>query len=112
MIKYEILTNEEEVKLGIAEKDKWDDYCLMLWLFVDDKPVKLIASDGGEPEDNSFGRDWNFVPGELNKLAKRINKLEERLKEADSIIYWLDGEVKSGADDYEGSDVVERFLNK
>jgi hypothetical protein len=29
----------------------------------------LIASesDGGEPEDNSFGRDWNFVPGLVEK---------------------------------------------
>jgi hypothetical protein len=31
---------------------------------------KLIAehSDGGEPEDNSFGRDWNWVPGLIEKV--------------------------------------------
>lgn len=34
------------------------------------------------------------------------------LKEATEIIRWLDEKVKSGADDYEGSDEVERFLSK
>lgn len=27
----------------------------------------LIATDGGEPEDQSFRRDWSWVPDELQK---------------------------------------------
>ena len=33
---------------------------------------KVIAEerDGGEPEDNSFNRDWNFVPFLIEKAYK------------------------------------------
>ncbi|MBW2621303.1 MAG: hypothetical protein JRD68_00225 [Deltaproteobacteria bacterium] len=27
----------------------------------------ISESDGGEPEDNSFGRDWNWVPGAIQQ---------------------------------------------
>ena len=27
-------------------------------------------SDGGEPEDNSFGRDWGWVPGAIEGAYK------------------------------------------
>ena len=35
--------------------------------FVNDKPREVIAFDGGEPEDNSFIRDWSWVPGALEQ---------------------------------------------
>lgn len=46
-------------------------YRLMVHLYrVDDDGLEtLLGSDGGEPEDQSFGRDWAWVPVELNRLA-------------------------------------------
>ena len=34
-----------------------------------DGTVREVGYDRGEPEDNSFGRDWGWVTPELNKLA-------------------------------------------
>lgn len=37
---------------------------------VDTKTGEVVGWDGGEPEDNSFGRDWSWVCPLLNKVAK------------------------------------------
>ena len=36
---------------------------------VDTKTGEVVGSDGGEPEDNTFYRDWSWVPTLLNKVA-------------------------------------------
>jgi hypothetical protein len=36
---------------------------------VDTKTGEVVGSDGGEPEDNTFYRDWSWVPELLNKVA-------------------------------------------
>lgn len=33
--------------------------------------VELVAIDGGEPEDQSFRRDWSWVPDALNDAYDR-----------------------------------------
>ena len=33
------------------------------------KLIRHVAADGGEPEDQTFGRDLNWIIHELNKLA-------------------------------------------
>lgn len=35
--------------------------------FEDGEPVTILALDGGEPEDNSFFRDWRWVPVALER---------------------------------------------
>ena len=35
--------------------------------FVNGQPREVIAFDGGEPEDNSFIRDWAWVPTALEQ---------------------------------------------
>jgi len=44
---------------------------------------KVIAThyDGGEPEDQSFGRDWNWVPSMIEK-AYKLGR-EDGIKEED-----------------------------
>jgi len=39
-------------------------------------PKKLIGTDGGEPEDQTLGRDWNWVMDALNE-AYRLGQREE-----------------------------------
>lgn len=48
------------------------DRCVVLVEFVDNAPVRILASDGGEPEDATFGRDWRWVVDELNSLAIEV----------------------------------------
>lgn len=40
----------------------------------------LLGSDRGEPEDNSFLRDWAWVPAELNWLAGKVTELEREMR--------------------------------
>lgn len=35
----------------------------------DGKIVRVLGRDGGEPEDQSFNRNFNWVASELNKLV-------------------------------------------
>jgi hypothetical protein len=39
----------------------------------------VVGWDRGEPEDNSFTRDYRWVVQELNTLAARVRELEEDL---------------------------------
>lgn len=38
-----------------------------IWRINDDGSMECIATDGGEPEDNSFARDGAWIVGELNR---------------------------------------------
>ena len=38
--------------------EDWDAWVIR---FEDDVPVSGIGSDGGEPEDQTLGRDWSWV---------------------------------------------------
>lgn len=76
-----VLVTEEEAKergysptYGYTEweernPDSWyDDWKYDLHLYqLDEGTDRWVASDGGEPEDNTFGRDWGWVPAELHK---------------------------------------------
>lgn len=46
---------------------------------VDTLTGEVIAVDRGEPEDNSFNRDWRWVPDLLNRLSAEIDSLSESL---------------------------------
>ena len=34
--------------------------------------VRVVATDGGEPEDNSFRRDYAWIVDEMNTLADEV----------------------------------------
>jgi len=38
---------------------------------------EVLGYDYGEPEDNSFYRDWEWVPSLLNELADEIEELKK-----------------------------------
>lgn len=78
MINFEYVSLEEAIKGNYPGVEDYEgkvpeyEYRECLYEFDDDKPVRLIAMDGGEPEDASFGRDYNWIADELNKLAERL----------------------------------------
>lgn len=45
-----------------------------IWECEDGKPVKLLGTDGGEPEDASFCRDYSWVHDALERLADELNE--------------------------------------
>jgi hypothetical protein len=49
-----------------------NDWCSERTVMIVTHKGEVIAeeSDGGEPEDNSFDRDWNFVPFLIEKAYK------------------------------------------
>ena len=63
----------------IPEDERYDPHEWRNVLF-DSENERVVASDGGEPEDQTLGRDWSWVPDELNVLAVRIDDLTEQLR--------------------------------
>ena len=57
-----------------------EEWVSCLYLMVDGIPVRELGSEGGEPEDQTFGRDWFWVAKELN-TAYRLGVLHEMAKE-------------------------------
>lgn len=83
-MKYKLFDLETAKKLLLPEADEfgdWSDFINLLYRIDDDGSYHLLAADGGEPEDQSFWRDWNWVPEELNRLADIINKNQRRKNE-------------------------------
>lgn len=42
---------------------------------VDTLTGDVVGSDGGEPEDRYFSRDWSWVPREMNRLAAELERV-------------------------------------
>jgi hypothetical protein len=61
---YEVKFRKEEDK-----EDYWRE-AEALDIIIDGEVVETYL-DGGEPEDNSFYRDWNWVPTELERAYKK-----------------------------------------
>lgn len=55
-------------------------YCDDHSYLVDAETGRVLGSDGGEPEDQTLLRDWDWVPNELNVLATEL--AGERLNSA------------------------------
>ena len=60
-------------------------YYVLVELDSNGSIIRIIAEDGGEPEDQSMGRDWYWVPKVLNeeyeKYQKEIKSLQEEIEE-------------------------------
>jgi len=50
------------------EESKWDDRYVMR--IIHNGEIIQEEYDGGEPEDSSFVRDWNWVPSAIEKAYK------------------------------------------
>lgn len=66
---------DKESSKGVISEEDWDMCYSGGWadersLLVDTKDGRILGTDGGEPEDNTLGRDWSWVAVELNKLAE------------------------------------------
>lgn len=46
----------------------------------DDNLIRVVGSDGGEPEDQSLVRDWQWVAKELNRVADEARALLARAR--------------------------------
>jgi hypothetical protein len=58
-------------------KDIGDDYTER-YALIDTQSGEEVALDGGEPEDQSFQRDWSWVPPLLNRLDAERAAAEQR----------------------------------
>jgi hypothetical protein len=72
MIKYIQIDGDEALKLGYPEAEGHTNttWCLSdtcIYLEDNGKVVEFIGSDGGEPEDKTLYRDFDWVIKELNR---------------------------------------------
>lgn len=102
---------------GLTNKD----YYWVLCHIKDNKPIQYIAHDGGEPEDQVFVRDLNWIAPLLNNYEERLHALNKQanelsnfdldsyleniLLELDELNYWTYGTFT-----YEGYDLARDSL--
>lgn len=60
---------EPKIPRFVFRRDTSDQYEYRYEIF-DTKTQKVIGQDGGEPEDQTFTRDWYWVLPALNALAE------------------------------------------
>lgn len=67
-----VVSKDRAIELGVEDaKDYYDDYrCFLLDTAA--TPPRLVAADGGEPEDQRFSRDLHWTVSELNNLAQQL----------------------------------------
>jgi hypothetical protein len=69
--RFRVLTPKECREQGIDIYNDGDDYFPSYLVdFKDPEKPSVIASDNGEPEDNMFCRDYQWVAPLLNQLAE------------------------------------------
>ena len=54
---------------------------------VDSTDGRELGTDGGEPEDQSFWRDWAWVPDELNNAQATVEALQAQLESANTLLH-------------------------
>lgn len=62
---YKVIDEDRAVNLGLAEKNPYQYTSYLVEFSVDG--VALIGQDGGEPEDQTLGRDWKWVVSALQR---------------------------------------------
>lgn len=70
MSRFIVVDKARAIELGADEAEDFCDEDRMFLLDTKDTPPRLVAADGGEPEDQTFRRDLAWVVRELNKLAE------------------------------------------
>ena len=68
---YKILTFKDAIKLGYSNEDydndpQWYEYRSGVFLMEKGIPIEMLGCDGGEPEDQTLGRDWSWIVDALN----------------------------------------------
>jgi len=89
VVRFQVMSTDDLIKQKILnytyykkEKELYDDFHWVLVEFDDEnKPLRILGEDGGEPEDQKLVRDWKWVADELNKLADSERELNNRLLE-------------------------------
>lgn len=66
MLEVEMYYLKEKAPEGFKDYFRWSDHRALM-VVTHNQEVICKHADGGEPEDNSFARDWNFVPGIIKK---------------------------------------------
>lgn len=69
--------SDPRVPAGIREEYEGSRCSILL----DTASGAVVGIDGGEPEDQTLGRDWSWVPDALNAVADECDRLRARVAE-------------------------------
>lgn len=76
-VTYEVIDVPAAIGMGAPRSGQYDpkrnnddDYRKVIYRCEDGVPVEWIGDDGGEPEDQTLGRDWKWVAPALRVAYK------------------------------------------
>lgn len=80
---FKVVSCADALQDNYPDADDYFDEDYSRWALYEfdenDKPVRLVGTDGGEPEDQLLVRDWRWVEKELNKERDKVNYYREQL---------------------------------
>ena len=114
---FRLVTLQEAVDLGLpgAEPDPWTGNYGFIVYRIEDAGHVFVGEDGGEPEDQTLGRDWAWVVPALNEayrlgrqstspaLARAIFRLKDLEHRAYGTPFPSDDDVDDEAREYLGT---------
>ena len=70
--RFHVFFVNDAIEAGYLDKNysRYGDFFYVLLDFKDPEKPVLVATDNGQPEDNSFARDYAWIAPLLNKLAR------------------------------------------
>jgi len=74
------------------------------WVVVDNEKNEIVGCDGGEPEDQTLARDWDWVVPLLNKVVQQTRE-ETKLDDTDYCIA-----IKERDDAWDRAELAEAKL--
>lgn len=79
--RFQLMSEQEAFKAGVpGMEDDPDNYRAYLVEFHPDGTKKVIARDGGEPEDATFGRDFSGVIDALDSVAEEAARYRSAIE--------------------------------
>jgi hypothetical protein len=99
---FQIVSSDELADLGLIDSTNVTDlagdyrYCnFLVEVFRDGRIARIIESDAGEPEDQTFSRNFRWIPDLLNEkyisyeielemLQEEIEKLKAKVQELEN----------------------------
>ena len=92
---FQIVSSDELVDLGLIDSTNITDlagdyeYCnFLVEVFRDGRIARIIESDAGEPEDQTFSRNFRWIPDLLNEkyigYEIELEMLQDQIKELQS----------------------------
>jgi hypothetical protein len=89
-----------------ADRDAYEPDRRGVFRLADGRPVELLGTDGGEPEDQTLGRDWSWVAGALSDA--HVRGVNAGLQQADDgHVDTLNAITEAAGPEWDGEEAID-----